>query len=117
MADLIKRLYQVDETDPDWHETYNIAAQQFTAALWRVLFGAHTPANIKTFYDMDVDEQVTFDKFIAAVQTQPDTASRMMMIQQVQAILDLKEGADRMNNPAYDTLNDIRTQFTALIGS
>ena len=117
MGDLVRRLYQgYDQmVDPEYYEGINIACGPFAAALVRVLDGAHTPTQIKTFYDMDVDEQNTFDTFVAAVQAKPTLAEKILMVMSLRSILEIKEVAEDMNNSGYDSLEDIRAWFADLV--
>lgn len=116
MGDLVRRLYQgYEPSDPGYFVGINIACGPFAAVLVRVLDGSHTPAQIKTFYDMDVDEQSQFDQFIAAVQAQTTLAGKILKIMSLRAILQIKEVAEDMNNSGYDSLNDIRTWFQDLV--
>ena len=117
MADLIRRLYQDYEqgVDPEWFDGINIACGPFAAALVRILDDSHTPLQIKTFYDMDANEQTTFDQFVAAVQAKATIAEKILMVMSLRSILEIKEVADSMNNSGYDSLEDIRTWFQALV--
>lgn len=116
MGDLVRRLYQdYEEGDPEYYPGINIAAGPFGAAMVRILDGTHTTTQIKTFYDMDVDEQAEFDLFVAAVQSEPDLAGRLLKIMSLRSILEIKEVAEDMNASGYNSLQDIRTWFQALI--
>lgn len=117
MADLIRRLYQDYEegVDPEWFEGINIALGPFAASLVRILDGTHTVTQVQTFYDMDVAEQVQFQQFVDAVQGETSLAARLLKIMSLRAVLQLKEVADDMNNSGYDSMEDIRTWFQAML--
>jgi len=116
MGDLVRRLYQgYEPEDPGYFEGVNIACGPFAAALIRILDGSHTVAQIEMFYDMDADEQVEFEQFVAAVQAEPQLAGRMLKIMSVRAILEIKEVAEDLNASGYDSLPDIRTWFQTLV--
>ena len=116
MGDLVRRLYQdYESNDPAYYQGINIACGPFGAALIRILDGTHTVAQVETFYDMDEDERAEFEQFVDAVQGESTMALRMLKVMSLRSILQIKEVANDMSASGYDSLNDIRTWFQALV--
>jgi len=100
---LVERLCQV-ETDP----SRNIALQQFCAAMFSILGGYHTIADVKTFYEMTAEDAAEFDTLVARVNATPQLVDKIARAHRVEAILNLWE----MRTPGlYDTVDKIRQQL------
>jgi hypothetical protein len=106
---LVERLCQVDE-DP----ARNIALNDFVEILFRVLDGRHTVQDVKGFYDMTAEDATEMDALVARVTARSTLYERMLAVHQIRSILTFWERRNDLNAPAYDTVQDIRTELNNL---
>ncbi|NJN53654.1 MAG: hypothetical protein HC804_02180 [Anaerolineae bacterium] len=128
-SDLVLRLCQVDESEgglpgaglspqePDYDPaTAHIATNDFVSALFSILHGAHTVAQVKAFYSMPANQQTQFDGLWAVLNTNgaPNMATKMMRYHRFQAILNFWERNYDLQIAAYDTPDEIEAFFLAI---
>lgn len=97
---LIERLCQVSSEPPARH----IALNPFCEALFSILGGYHTIAEIKAFYSMTAEDETEFDALVGRVTVYPDTHERDRAVHRIRSILTFWEA----EIPAYDTVTEIR---------
>lgn len=124
--DLVLRICQVDEADgglpgagrspgePGYDPATRHIGPEFVDALYSVLGGYHTVAQVKTFYDMPANQGSQFDALIGKIESAPNLAKQLGRIERFRAILDFWERHEDLNITSYDTPDDIETQLLAL---
>lgn len=97
---LVERLCQVE----DDHER-NIALNPFCEALFSVLGGYHTVAQVKAFYAMTPDDSAEMDTLVDRITATPQQIDRAIKVHRVRSILTFWEQGDISS---YDTVEGIR---------
>ena len=100
---LVERLCQVEED-----HTRNIALNPFCEALFSVLGGYHTNAQVKAFYAMTAEDAAEYDTLVARVVAVQQDAARALKVHRIRSILTFWEQGD-ING--YDTVAGIRQQL------
>jgi hypothetical protein len=103
---LVERLCQVEEDD-----TRNIALNPFVEALFSVLGGYITVAQVKSFYSMTAEDETEMDALITSVTAYPDDYRRDRAVHRVRSILTFWEQGDI---PTYNTVAGVRSHFNAI---
>ena len=99
---LVERLCQVYEQQEEWK---NIALNPFCEALFSVLGGYHTVAEVKAFYSMDAEDQAEMDTLVGRITATPQMIDRAIRVHRVRAILTFWEQGDIST---YNTVAGIR---------
>ena len=116
---LIERLCQVDPDQPDGEPyEHHIALNPFVEALFSILGGYHTVAQLKSFYAMTAEDNTELDDLIARITAHPvKDGERSLAVHRVRSILTFWEqsGYTEPGNPehipGYSTVTDIRSKF------
>ncbi len=116
---LVERLCQIDPDEPDG-EPYDrhMALNPFCEALFSILGGYHTIAELKTFYATTAQDDTELDTLIARITAHPVTdGARSLAVHRVRSILtfwEMSGGTEPANPehiPGYSTVEEIRTKF------
>jgi hypothetical protein len=124
-VDLVNRLCQVTEVDPEDPSTTHIPLETFLVAIWSIASGHESVTNVKTFFDMPsgsgaqdpTDQQTSFDMLLDEVfggHTAPFTITvdTIVKIHRMDAILKAYFASEDFPGLAqYDSPDDVQTQL------
>jgi len=109
---LIERLCQIEPDEPGG-EPYerHIPLNPFCEALYSVLGGYHTNAELKAFWDMTTADETEYDALVTRVTAYPNDHRRNRAVHRVRSILTFWE---MESVPGYMTVAQIRAHFNAI---
>lgn len=103
---LVERLCQADSEPQERH----IPLNPFCEALFSVLGGYHTVAEIKAFYNMTAEDEAEFDALVGRVTAYPNDFRRDRAVHRIRSILTFWEA----EIGAYDSVSEIRAWLNAV---
>lgn len=108
---LIERLMQIDPGEPGG-EPYDrhMALNPFCEAIFSILGGYHTIAEVKAFYAMTPADEAEFDTLVTRVTAHPNDHHRDRAVHRIRSILTFMEA----EITGYTTVSQIRAWFNAI---
>lgn len=116
---LIERLCQIDPNEPGG-EPYerHIALNPFVEALFSILGGYHTVAQLKNFYAMTASDEAELDILMSRITDHAiKDGNRILAVHRVRSILTFWQQSGGLEPghyaylPGYSTVADIREKF------
>ncbi len=109
---LVERLCQIDPDEPGG-EPYerHIHTNPFCEALFSVLAGYHTVAQIKLFYNMTPEDETEMDALVARIIAYPNDHRRDRSVHRVRSIMTFWEQGDITG---YQTVANIRDKLESI---